>query len=221
MRALYEGVPEARQHLVTLLQDYYRQAVGPYWEEMHSHLRVDRAMRRRLMTEGGVERLLATLHHTIRWRPPVLEVMRPPALGASTIYLDGRSLTLAPSIFCSPYPMLFLSTDDDTSPAVLFYPTLKEAHDTAAIWASGGSRRPALEALLGRTRALALEVTADPCTTTELARRLGVAPSTASHHTSVLRAAGLIDSRRYGGAVLHHITGQGRLLLEGRRQRDG
>jgi DNA-binding transcriptional ArsR family regulator len=73
--------------------------------------------------------------------------------------------------------------------------------------------RNGLASLLGRTRAHALETLVDPCTTSELARRVGVSPATASHHASVLRAAGLISSHRDGVKILHRLTAKGRSLL--------
>lgn len=70
-----------------------------------------------------------------------------------------------------------------------------------------------LASLLGRTRAHALEALADPCTTGELARRIGVSPATASHHATVLRAAGLISSHRDGVKIVHRLTAKGTTLL--------
>jgi DNA-binding transcriptional ArsR family regulator len=81
---------------------------------------------------------------------------------------------------------------------------------------SEGIRAGRLGGLLGDTRARALgEIAGAACTTTELARRVGVSPATASHHASVLREAGLITSRRYGSTVLHRITARGAALLGG------
>jgi DNA-binding transcriptional ArsR family regulator len=215
LRQLHDGARESRDDLASLLQRYYAAAVGPFWDDMRSHMSIDRAMRGRVMAEAGVEQLLRALHHSIRWRPPVLEITRARGLAVTCAHLGGRGLVLVPSIFCTPYPMLFYSTTDDAAPPVLFYPALDDVDDAQAIWSSNGVHRCALEALLGRTRAHALELTTEPRTTTELARCLGVAASPASHHASVLRAAGLIDTRRRGGAVLHRITRRGQMLLDG------
>jgi DNA-binding transcriptional ArsR family regulator len=56
---------------------------------------------------------------------------------------------------------------------------------------------------------------ADGCTTTGLARRLGVSPSTASHHAGVLRDARLIQTTREGNTVHHRLTDLGATLLNG------
>lgn len=66
---------------------------------------------------------------------------------------------------------------------------------------------------MGRTRAAVLAAAADGCSTTGLARRLGISPATASQHASVLRRAALITTRRDGKAVLHTTTHLGTALL--------
>lgn len=53
------------------------------------------------------------------------------------------------------------------------------------------------------------------CATSELARRLDVAPATATHHTAILREAGLITSHRTGGHVHHQLGALGAALLRG------
>ncbi|ONI49901.1 Helix-turn-helix domain protein [Streptomyces sp. IB2014 011-1] len=87
--------------------------------------------------------------------------------------------------------------------------------------AEQGDPDPSLASLLGRTRAAALLATRVGCTTTELARRLGVSAAAASQHTRVLRDADLITTTRRGGAVLHLITPLGTALLKARRSNQG
>jgi DNA-binding transcriptional ArsR family regulator len=76
-------------------------------------------------------------------------------------------------------------------------------------WTSSTTRlrsKRNLESLLGRTRAAALHVTAEGCTTSELARRPYVTAAAASQHATVLRNTDLITTSRRGGSVLHLIT---------------
>ena len=47
-----------------------------------------------------------------------------------------------------------------------------------------------------------------------LASRAGISLAAASQHASVLRGAGLIVTRRQGGAVLHVLTPLGAELLQ-------
>ncbi|WP_434099571.1 ArsR/SmtB family transcription factor [Streptomyces sviceus] len=61
---------------------------------------------------------------------------------------------------------------------------------------ASGANSPPLNVLLGPTRAAILRASATGSTTTEAARRAGVTPTTASHHTAVLRDSGLITSHR-------------------------
>jgi len=72
--------------------------------------------------------------------------------------------------------------------------------------------RPALAALVGRKPGGGvLQSIADGCTTTELARRVGISLAAASQHASVLRGAGLIATRRQGsaGAARAHAARRG------------
>jgi len=83
-----------------------------------------------------------------------------------------------------------------------------------AIGSGASETRGGLAALVGPTRALALQAIATGCTTTELARHLGVTPSTASEHTAILRNADLITTQRHRNTVLHTVTPLGRALLD-------
>ena len=73
----------------------------------------------------------------------------------------------------------------------------------------------ALARLLGRGRAAVLAGLSDPASTTGLARRHGLAPSTVSAHLSVLREAGLLGARRQGHQVLYARTPLGDAVVAG------
>ncbi|MGW5667474.1 helix-turn-helix domain-containing protein [Micromonospora sp. NPDC003776] len=49
--------------------------------------------------------------------------------------------------------------------------------------------------------------------TEAVARRAGISPAITSHHTTILREAGLITSQRHGNLVLHRPTAMGETLL--------
>lgn len=74
---------------------------------------------------------------------------------------------------------------------------------------------PALARLLGANRAAVLAALDAPSTTTALAHRLGLAPSSVSGQLSVLRDAGLLTSRRHGHQVLYERTPLGIALAAG------
>lgn len=138
----------------------------------------------------------------MRWQPPVLHV---DYVEDRDLHLAGRGLRLIPSYFCWQRP---IALADATLQPVLVYP-LQQSLPTIP------ERLPeaSLASLLGRTRAAALRTLALGATTSELAGYLGVSAATATHHTTVLRDAGLVLSRRSGNTVLHTLTPLGAALL--------
>lgn len=223
-RDLAEGDREARHELVGLLDKYHTSAIEPFWDRLGARLEAERARCARVMAAGGVGELLRGLHPKVVWRPPILDVnpWRDGNLGGRVENLAGRTLLLAPSVFCIDRPWLVCDLRDSTAPTHLIYPVLRGIDDAAPLWtARAAPGRQALARLLGATRASALDAIADGSTTTELARRLGVSPATASHHVGVLRDARLVWSRREGNAVRHHLTDLGAGLLDGRHRELG
>jgi DNA-binding transcriptional ArsR family regulator len=69
-----------------------------------------------------------------------------------------------------------------------------------------------LDLIVG-TRAGILRAVDGGRNTTELARTVGTSIASASQHTAVLRAAGLITTHRTGPGVRHSLTPLGRSLL--------
>src|SRR5215510_5694590 len=194
---------------------YCSKAINPYWNDIRSHLAIETAECARTLADGGVERLLNNAHPGMRWRDGALEIDRKDGDSAE-LELNGRGLVLVPSVFCRRITV-YVSLADPDGPAVMFYPALRDLTDAYRLWAGRhlGSTQKALAALLGDTRAAALDVISTGCTTTELADRLGLSPATASYHVAVLRDAGMIISHRRGSTVLHTITRLGTALLNG------
>jgi DNA-binding transcriptional ArsR family regulator len=93
---------------------------------------------------------------------------------------------------------------------VLIYPVPRTAETLASL---DVRRRTALASLIGQTRAAMLESIGDGGTTTDLARRVGVSPASASEHAAIMRAAQLIRSRREGNRMVHELTSLGLSLL--------
>jgi DNA-binding transcriptional ArsR family regulator len=97
-------------------------------------------------------------------------------------------------------------------PATVVY----SPRSAATLWGEPrGKRHAALAALIGTTRATMLEQLDQPQSTTELARRLQISASCASHHLVVLRDAGLLQARRQGRWVLYERTAVGQALISG------
>ncbi|MGW6442715.1 ArsR/SmtB family transcription factor [Lentzea sp. NPDC055074] len=204
-QALAEGKPAVLRGVASVLRAFHSAVVSPHDGAIRSAVAADRARRSRVLAEQGVEGLLATLPWA-RWVPPVLEV----EYGVDRdLHLDGRGLLLVPSFFCQRRP---LSLADPAMPPALIYPI-----DNALRWQSlAANRAGGLEALMGPTRAAALAAVGERAgaTTTQLAKRLSTSPASASRHTAVLRAAGLITTHRDGPAMLHTLTPLGIALLE-------
>ena len=188
----------------------YRELVQPFWPRIRARLHAEQAARRRTLADGGPGALLASLQGPrIRWRPPVLEIGMP---GTVEMELGGRGIALVPSVFVGREPSLHENPNHEDEMPRLILPA--EDARSARLWAPSRSRGSALAALVGRNRAAVLQSVADGCTTTELARRVGISLAAASQHASVLRGAGLIATRRQGSAVLHVLTPLGADLLQ-------
>jgi DNA-binding transcriptional ArsR family regulator len=203
MSDLARGCPRTLAGLGDALRRYYRVAVAPYWSQVSSQVANDRSARGHVLLDGGVSRMVGELSPFVTWQPPVLEVMGYPA--NQDLKLEGRGLILIPSYFCWDAPVTLY--DVELQP-VLVYPAL------APTTTIGGEPVDQLCPLIGATRVAVLRSLKSSCTTTELARRLSISPATASHHTTVLRQAGLIGSQRHANMMLHRITALGTALLD-------
>jgi DNA-binding transcriptional ArsR family regulator len=200
---------DGRPHVVKDLGAFYRAAIAPYWKRIAGRLEVDRAARGQLLLSGGVDRLMSTLHPSLRWESPVLEV---PGSG-DDVLLEKDGLLLVPALFLhSRQPVLFADNEDADRP-MLAYPIPVNQAWAAPLWDVGESNEHALGALLGRTRAAVLRALTDSCTTTELGERVGISAAAASQHTGVLRKAGLITTIRTLNKVQHSLTPLGSALL--------
>jgi DNA-binding transcriptional ArsR family regulator len=202
-----------RPELAEATQVAYQELIQPFWPRIRASLHAEQAARRRTLAAEGPGALLASLQGPlIRWRPPVLEILRP---GQVEMELGGRGIALVPSVFVGRAPSLHENPNDEDEMPRLVLPA--EDAGRARLWAASreraGARGSALAALVGRNRAAVLQSIADGCTTTELARRVGISLAAASQHASVLRKAGLIATRRQGSAVLHVLTPLGAELL--------
>ncbi|MET7902655.1 helix-turn-helix domain-containing protein [Streptomyces sp. NPDC005355] len=213
IRELAQGEARPLDRLITTLRAYHRAAVAPYWAHIQARIEADRAARGRALLDGGADGLLASLPPTMRWRSPVLEVDYPVD---RDLHLRGRGLLLLPSFFCRGTPVTF--RNPELAP-VLVYP-VEHARRGAPprpqqrpAAASGCPR--SLGKLVGQTRSEVLLEVGGGCTTSELARRVGVSLASASQHASVLREAGLVHTLRQGSAVLHTLTPLGAALLRG------
>src|SRR6478735_3681565 len=112
-------------------------------------------------------------------------------------------MTLTPSVFA--WPGLILD-DGQGDRFGLTYAARGVARVWEGLTAMDRNDDEPLAALLGRTRAAILELTAVPLSTTQIARELGQSPGSVNQHLSVLRGTGLVVSRRSGRSVLYRQT---------------
>lgn len=207
----YAELARGEAPVLTRLADaagcYFEAGLAPYWPRVRAQVDQDRMIRALRLAEQGWAGVFGTLHHSIRWHYPVLEMDYPVE---HTIELAGGGLLLQPSFFCSGTPTALAAAE---LPPVLAYPIEHELG-----WAGPATARPArgdpVAAVLGPTRARLLCTVATAAgTTTDVARRLGLPPSTASRQLSALREAGLVTSHRHGNRVTHTVTDLGAALL--------
>lgn len=200
---LGHGRLPALRRLRHALRIYYRSAIEPYLPTIEHGLCTDAAPEIRQYLQRGPEGLLQALGRGTRWEPPVLSVVYP---HDRDLQLDGRGLVLIPCYFALHHPVAL--ADPGLSP-VLAFPIRAESRLLAAGRADGDT----VTALLGITRASILRSVVDGRTTTGLAKLVGVAPATVSHHTGVLREAGLITTERHENFARHLITPLGLRVL--------
>ncbi|MEV6716826.1 helix-turn-helix domain-containing protein [Lentzea sp. NPDC051208] len=185
------------------LRVYHRCLIEPHLPVIEDGLCTDAAARIHQYLHGGPEALLSTLGAATRWHPPVLSVDHP---DDRDLHLGGRGLTVIPCYFALRHLV---------APAgpVLVCPIRTESRLVAGGRAGGDQ----VTALLGATRASILRSVVGGNTTTRLAKLVGVAPATVSHHTGVLREAGLIATEREDNFARHLITPLGLRVLAAER----
>lgn len=203
LQLLAERDPQSWRDLDRALRLAYRHLLHGNWPRVWGGFRAELSWRGRLIAERGVQSALSTLHPTVSWRGPVLQIATATELD---FYPAGAGLTLLPTLLWTGRPMIGAHPDGST---VIVYPAMTPLPliDLAA-------DDPVSE-LLGRTRAAVLRLTSRERTTSELASELGVSAAAVSGHTRTLREAGLIVTARAGKAVLHSLTPLGGQLLEG------
>ncbi|MCZ4506807.1 DUF5937 family protein [Streptomyces sp. ActVer] len=205
-RALPADPVRMIQELTDLLAAAWRALVEPDWPRLRALLEADVVFHSRRLAEVGLGGLLSELDRRFAWDAGTLTI---DVKGEHVRELGGQGLVLMPSVFS--WPDVVSGFEPPWQPT-LVYP----ARGIGGLWAEPSDRTPeALVRILGHGRAAVLTALDDPATTTGLAHRLGLAPSSVSAHLSALRDAGLLVSRRYGHQVLYERTPLGIALASG------
>ncbi|MFJ8670603.1 DUF5937 family protein [Streptomyces sp. NPDC093589] len=206
-RAALADPARAVQQLADVTERAWHALLAPYWPRLRALLEAEIAYRSRQLAGGGLQRLFAGLDPRLSWSGGTLTV-RTSAEFAQLQDLDGRGVLLLPSVFV--WPDVVSGFDPPWQPTVI-YP----ARGIGGLWTEPEADA-ALVRLLGANRAAVLAALDEPASTSALAHRLGLAPSSVSAHLSVLRDAGLLASRRHGHQVLYARTPLGGALAAGR-----
>jgi hypothetical protein len=202
VREFADGDRDARAMLIEAIRSTYRDLLLADDERLRDSFDRDLAWRGQQLVSQGLGAVLDTLPNT-RWTGDALVSAEPADSGPSdgSFGLDGAEIVLLPSATWIGEVLLGRAPDGTW---LLVYAALETPEESR----SGDP----LAALLGRTRAGVLRLLSHPRSTTEVARILRISPASASEHAAILRAAGLVVSRRAGAAILHCSTALGRRL---------
>lgn len=196
----FEADPTAGvRRILDALEWFWETALVAHWDRIQALQVADIEHRMRLISRGGLEEMLRTLHPQVRRTEDGLDVSG--KCCEFTSGLEGQGLVLVPCVFAWPGTFVL-----NRAP---FMPTLTYApRGAGAIWErrSDGDEEPALSQLMGATRANVLRQLDVPMTTTHVAAHLAVAPATASEHLRVLTGSGLLRSFRRGREVYYQRT---------------
>jgi len=181
------------------LHRFWRATLADDWRTLDTAITADLRRRAWTMATHGVGHVLEALHPKLRWTGDHLHInMR----WDEESDLTDAELVLSPAIL--GWPRLKVQVCDPGN-AVIVYPVNGEHRGT-----------PLLASLVGATRARILTGLDAPSTTTQLSREHGLAPSTVSHHLSVLLGAGMVARARCGAVVHYERTERGDALVHGK-----
>jgi hypothetical protein len=205
-RLLLGDPGEVLSLLTQLIREAWGALVEPVWPRVRALLDADVGFQTRRLAEGGLDRLFAELHPTLRWHGNTLTRDRGDDEHRD---LDGEGLVLMPSAF--KWDQVNVVVDPPWQPTVI-YP----ARGVAALWQpTDGTTDVALARLIGRTRAALLTGLTEPATTTSLAHRHALAAGTVSEHLSILRDAGFVVGERYRHEIRYCRTALGAAAVDG------
>ncbi|HZE40701.1 MAG TPA: ArsR family transcriptional regulator [Stackebrandtia sp.] len=190
--------------LVDQMREYFDRFLARHWSRLRAVCETDIAHRGALAASTGPSSMLAELHPRLAWDGTALATGHRRGPLASI----GDRLVLVPTCFAWPGPHVTADPRPDTAIA---YPP----RGIGLLWDERPAAGPeSVVALLGGSRAKILNLLAAARTTTEVAEILALAPSTASHHLTVLRDCGLITGYRAGRQVRYLRAPLGDRLID-------
>jgi hypothetical protein len=226
------GNPQVMTGVAALMQRFHAATLEPHWATMTQAAAWSVSQWTQTIALQGMEALLNSLHPDLHWDPPKLTIelrkwelcapdcphrailrhrsrhgwltaMRPSAQG-----LNVRPTLTSPfiSVWEEGGPagsdVMAISIPIVANPELLVHSQIDPLHTDP------------VARLLGSTRSWVLRACADQALTTSgLAEKVGISMASASEHASVLRAAGLIQSKRAGPAIWHRASTLGVSLM--------
>ena len=195
--------------IVDALRGYWLRVLEPDWPRIRALHTEDLAYRLEELAAGGVDRLFRTLHPSVGFTGDEVRIDRPYACHGKP--LPGQGLLLVPCVFAWPAALTVAAAPH--APTLTYPP-----RGIGRLWEfrpdTSGSP---LADLVGKTRAAIVGLLDLPMSTTQLACQLDLSAPTLSVHLGILRAAGVVSSRRDGRAVLYARTPLGDQLLNNGR----
>lgn len=176
------------------------------WPALRAVCERDVVHRADQITRIGWRSATRDLHPGLSWAGDLAEL---DAFGDDrVIEVAGDGVLLIPSVFV--WPSVAAHTGPGW-PKTIIYP----ARGIRALWSEPAESVPgSLGRLIGRSRAAILGALAEPSTTSQLARTLGLATGAVGDHLATLRDAGLVDRTRVGRSVRYRRTPIGDALVE-------
>jgi DNA-binding transcriptional ArsR family regulator len=197
------GRRDVTEQLSRALDRAWRELLARDWPRLRAICERDVLYRSDELGRAGWAAAIAGLPH-VRWRAGGIEIAR--LGGGAAVPSEGGGLLLMPSVLVWPAVAAF---SDPPWPRAIIYP----ARGAGVLWESPRATDPGvLGVLIGQSRARVLRALAEPASTTQLARALGLAIGAVGDHLAVLRRAGLVDRARAGRSVHYRRTPLGDAL---------
>jgi DNA-binding transcriptional ArsR family regulator len=192
--ALADGEQVFLMRVADAFERFWYAVMEPWWPAIRAVLEDDIGYRGRVLARHGAAVTLTQMDRALRWDDSCLEITV-----AATLDADWATegVIFSPSVFGGP--RLYFSLQPWLK-SVIYYPARNVVNERALRPHDDG--RGTVE-LIGQTRAMILAQLDQPRSTSALAARLGLSPSTVSHHLGVLYRAGLLDRSRDGREVLY------------------
>lgn len=200
LRALGGGEQALAEIVAGELAQVWRSALADRWPQLRARSEADIAYRAQGIVQHGISATLTALAPDVEFTDGMLRLPAP----ANALLSGTRELVLLPRVF-GHRPGVDTTRGANGPQAVVWY----RLRPTDA----AGDASPQAHALLGPTRAAVLTDLSVPRSTSELAARQALSPSTVSYHLGILYRSGLVTKLRDTRNVMYRQTHRAAQLL--------